>query len=439
MTTNIQTWQERLPLNGAVSWHSANEARNAEIAALRSRIAELESTSLAVSPEVVALIEELRRAIGSHSAPNDCYATGPMTGNDFRDLVQCPACSAIAMYDEVMPKIKAVTSLSAQEAAHFEEQPDGTITPVDPADMGIAQPQQEAQAGDVILGFKRDELCRVADALSQDFEQRIGIGNVTGMGEEYLETAPAYASRLIRALLASQPQGEVVVTKHPDGRIVAVTRQDEEGRILKVIAEASQPSAPQVSQEVDGREKFDDWWNEKRPASGCTDFDIALLAWNAALTRVPAEPVSIDTGLLYAEQDAAANAVQDRFEAAQQRSPEFKTQERINELEDACRELQHHCDAHAEKIEALEAEVNSDQPSAPSLTDAPQVSKLLLPPHHVICADSVELCRLVCGWWTCNFMDKDKKWADVLAYVNGLLQEQHKIGQASQVTNKANN
>jgi hypothetical protein len=33
-------------------------------------------------------------------------------------------------------------------------------------------------------------------------------------------------------------QGEVVVTFTEDGRIVAVTRQDEEGRILSVIAEA---------------------------------------------------------------------------------------------------------------------------------------------------------------------------------------------------------
>lgn len=44
-------------------------------------------------------LHEGRRAIGDHWAPNDCYATGPMTGDPFRDLVQCPACSFIAMYD----------------------------------------------------------------------------------------------------------------------------------------------------------------------------------------------------------------------------------------------------------------------------------------------------------------------------------------------------
>jgi hypothetical protein len=37
----------------------------------------------------------------------------------------------------------------------------------------------------------------------------------------------------------SEPAGDVVVTKAPDGQIVAVTRQDEEGRILSVIAESS--------------------------------------------------------------------------------------------------------------------------------------------------------------------------------------------------------
>jgi hypothetical protein len=45
----------------------------------------------------------------------------------------------------------------------------------------------------------------------------------------------------LRAQLAarSEPVGEVVVTRHPDGRIVAVTRQDADGRILSVIAKSS--------------------------------------------------------------------------------------------------------------------------------------------------------------------------------------------------------
>lgn len=53
----------------------------------------------------------------------------------------------------------------------------------------------------------------------------------------------------IRALYAA-PQawrpdiGEVVVTRNDAGEIVAVTRQDDEGRILSVIAESAAPPAP---------------------------------------------------------------------------------------------------------------------------------------------------------------------------------------------------
>lgn len=57
--------------------------------------------------ELVEALHEGRRAIGDHFAPNDCYATGPVTGDEFRDLVQCPACSFIAMYDTVIAKATA--------------------------------------------------------------------------------------------------------------------------------------------------------------------------------------------------------------------------------------------------------------------------------------------------------------------------------------------
>jgi hypothetical protein len=41
------------------------------------------------------------------------------------------------------------------------------------------------------------------------------------------------------AALAAQPEGSVVVT-YDRGQIVAVTRQDDEGRVLEVIGEAAQ-------------------------------------------------------------------------------------------------------------------------------------------------------------------------------------------------------
>lgn len=43
---------------------------------------------------------------------------------------------------------------------------------------------------------------------------------------------------------AAAPAGEVVVTKNSTGQIVAVTRQDEEGRVLSVIAQSEVATAP---------------------------------------------------------------------------------------------------------------------------------------------------------------------------------------------------
>lgn len=59
---------------------------------------------IAAAPDLLEALHEGRRAIGDHHAQNDCYATGPMTGNAFRDLVECPACSFIAMYDAAIAK-----------------------------------------------------------------------------------------------------------------------------------------------------------------------------------------------------------------------------------------------------------------------------------------------------------------------------------------------
>lgn len=56
--------------------------------------------------DLLAALHEGRRAIGDHSAPTDCYATGPATGNAYRDLVQCPACSFIAMYDALLAQLR---------------------------------------------------------------------------------------------------------------------------------------------------------------------------------------------------------------------------------------------------------------------------------------------------------------------------------------------
>lgn len=68
-------------------------------------VAKAEDANLiAAAPELLAALHEGRRAIGDHNAPDDCYATGPMTGDPIRDLVQCPACSFIVMHDAAIAR-----------------------------------------------------------------------------------------------------------------------------------------------------------------------------------------------------------------------------------------------------------------------------------------------------------------------------------------------
>ena len=60
------------------------------------------------------------------------------------------------------------------------------------------------------------------------------------------DAVQAFARAVLQRWGQPSGAGEVVVTKTATGQIVAVTRQDEEGRILSVIAE----SAPQPTQSV---------------------------------------------------------------------------------------------------------------------------------------------------------------------------------------------
>lgn len=78
--TRLLTQREDLPVDRLPAY--------AEMQRLQKRIAELEAGLL-----------EARRAIGDHYTPDHCYATGPITGNYFRDFVECPACSFIKHYE----------------------------------------------------------------------------------------------------------------------------------------------------------------------------------------------------------------------------------------------------------------------------------------------------------------------------------------------------
>lgn len=56
--------------------------------------------------DLIALVEAGRRVVGDHYAPNDCYATGPLTGDAYLDLIQCPSCAFLSLYDAYQAKIK---------------------------------------------------------------------------------------------------------------------------------------------------------------------------------------------------------------------------------------------------------------------------------------------------------------------------------------------
>jgi hypothetical protein len=58
----------------------------------------------AVEAERARLRESLDaiRADWIHNAPGDCYATGPLTGNAYTDLVRCPGCAIQATLDAAL-------------------------------------------------------------------------------------------------------------------------------------------------------------------------------------------------------------------------------------------------------------------------------------------------------------------------------------------------
>jgi hypothetical protein len=59
-----------------------------------------------------------------------------------------------------------------------------------------------ACAPSVPEGFSREDLEAVADGLD-GYEKTVNVGNVTGGGDDHLESTTAYAARFIRAMLAA--------------------------------------------------------------------------------------------------------------------------------------------------------------------------------------------------------------------------------------------
>ena len=68
-----------------------------------------------------------------------------------------------------------------------------------------AMPQCTQPAPSVPEGFSREDLEAVADGLD-GYEKTVNVGNVTGEGDDHLESTTAYAARFIRTMLAATPE-----------------------------------------------------------------------------------------------------------------------------------------------------------------------------------------------------------------------------------------
>ena len=68
-------------------------------------------------------------------------------------------------------------------------------------------PAEAQPAPSVPDGFSREDLEAVADGLD-GYEKTVNVGNVTGGGDDHLESTTAYAARFIRAMLAAAPEAK---------------------------------------------------------------------------------------------------------------------------------------------------------------------------------------------------------------------------------------
>lgn len=97
---------------------------------------------------------------------------------------------------------------------------------------------------------------------------RLDSGGYFYWDREPVQIGPALAVEPLHPQPQPQPQGEVVITKNESGQIVAVTRQDDEGRILTVIAEsAPQPQREPTEAQIEARDALLDFISENGTAS----------------------------------------------------------------------------------------------------------------------------------------------------------------------------
>ena len=77
-----------------------------------------------------------------------------------------------------------------------------------PEDKLYALPGAQTQpAPSIPDGFSREDLEAVAEGLD-GYEKTVNVGNVTGEGDDHLESTTAYAARFIRTMLAAAPEAK---------------------------------------------------------------------------------------------------------------------------------------------------------------------------------------------------------------------------------------
>ena len=71
-------------------------------------------------------------------------------------------------------------------------------TPLCTDDLIVNETNQMNQK---LYGFDIQKLEEVAEALLKDYDKTINVGNVTGEGDDHIETATAFAARFIKEVL----------------------------------------------------------------------------------------------------------------------------------------------------------------------------------------------------------------------------------------------
>ena len=95
-----------------------NQLWLADNAALKKEESEDKAQLAAVKAEREELVEALKvaRKEIAHEVPYSCYATGPLTGDPFQDLVVCPGCAALKKIDVALAKAAALRGHLPSEA-----------------------------------------------------------------------------------------------------------------------------------------------------------------------------------------------------------------------------------------------------------------------------------------------------------------------------------